>query len=255
MTKIAGDLKKLQGSWTVVELEVEGAKMPFGGSKIVIDGDQFTTVGMGSSYSGAMEIQPSKQPKTFDVLFAAGPHKGKRSLGIYELDGDTWRICMGFAGVKTRPEKFATAPKSGYALETLKRDRVAKAAAEEGPGAPTELDGEWAMVSGVMNGNAMPESTIKTGRRISNGNQLTVLFGKQVFLNARIQLDPAQSPKHVDYVLAAGGPAQLGIYQLDGKTLTVCMAAAGDPRPGDFSAARNSARSLTVWKLVRGNRA
>ncbi len=137
---------------------------------------------------------------------------------------------MGFAGVRNRPEKFATAPKTGFALETLKRDRDSEAA-DEDDGAATEIDGEWSMVSGAMNGNAMPAITLKTGRRVSKGNGLTVLFGRQAFLTARVKLDPSQSPKHIDYILASGGPAQLGIYRLDGKTLTVSMAAAGDPRP------------------------
>ncbi len=260
MKKLTGDLKKLQGSWTVTTLEVEGARMTFGGSKIILEGDRFTTVAMGGDYSGVMILDSTADPKTFDVLFDEGPHKGKKSLGIYKLDGETslnmtWTICMGFAGVKNRPKDFATSPGTGFALETLVREGVAKQAEPEADaGSPTELEGEWAMVSGSMDGHPMQAGMVKTGRRVTRGNQLTVLFGGQVFIKARVSLDDTKSPKHIDYVVGSGDvstKAQQGIYELKGNTLTICMAPAGQPRPAEFSSSKGDGRSLTIWKLIR----
>lgn len=251
MTKLTGDLKKLQGSWTITQMEVEGVKYPFAGSKIIVDGGSFTTVSMGGDYGGTVEVNSAAKPKTFDLLFTTGPHAGKKSLGIYELKGDTWKICMGFAGVKNRPEEFATKPGTGFALETLKRESVADATAEAKTesSSATELEGEWAMVSGSVDGQPMQAGMIKTGRRVTTGDQLTVLFGKQAVIKARLKLDPKKSPKHIDYILA-GGDAQLGVYKLVGSQLTVCMASVGEPRPADFNASKGSHRTLTVWKPV-----
>ena len=175
--------------------------------------------------------------------------------------GDTWRICLAFAGIKTRPKEFATKPGTGFALETLKRGDVLpepEPADETDAGLPTELEGEWSMVSGSADGYPMHASMVKSGRRIAKGNRLTVLFGSEVFMKARIKLDPSKSPKEIDYAIAAGasaGSAQLGIYQLDGelakRTLKLCMAPTGQPRPTDFSTVKGDGRILTGWKPAK----
>jgi uncharacterized protein (TIGR03067 family) len=252
-----GDLKKLQGNWTVAELEVEGRKMPYSGSKVVLDGQKFTTIAMGNDYGGTVDLDATKSPKTFDLIFTSGPHKGLKSLGIYELDGETWRICLAFAGIQTRPKEFATTPGSGLALETLKRGDISEPAestvgVDAGPA--TELEGEWAMVSGSFDGHPMEASLVKLGRRILRGSQLTVLFGSQVFMKARVKLDSSKSPKQIDYAIASGAngaSTQLGIYERDGTTLKLCMAAAGQPRPTDFTSAKGDGRTLTMWKPVK----
>jgi uncharacterized protein (TIGR03067 family) len=248
-----GDLEKLQGTWTIVDLEVEGRAMP-GGSRVVLEGDRFTTIAMGSDYGGTVELNSAKSPKTFDLLFTSGPHKGAKSLGVYELDGDTWRICLAFAGIKTRPKEFATKPGSGFALETLRRGDLSLAgepSAEADAGPPTELEGDWEMVSGSFDGYPMQASLVKQGRRTARGNRLTVMFGGQVYMKARVTLDSSTSPKQIDYAVAAGvgaGTVQLGIYEMDEKKLKLCMSPAGQSRPNDFTSVKGDGRTLTVWK-------
>src|SRR5438552_3529927 len=152
------DLDKLQGSWNVTSLEVDGQKMPApGGARILICGTRFQSLGMGAVYEGTVEVDGKKKPKTFDMIFTAGPEKGNRSLGIYELKGDDWKICLTVTG-KKRPAKFATTPGSGCALETLTRgtgEAMEEAAEETSDAAPVassvndpapEIEGEWQMV-------------------------------------------------------------------------------------------------------------
>jgi uncharacterized protein (TIGR03067 family) len=122
---MTSDLEKLQGTWRIATLEIDGNAMPATGS-ISIQGDRFTTAAMGAEYSGTIQIDAAKRPKRFDLVFDSGPHTGSRSLGIYQLEGDSWRICLGFAG-NPRPISFATAPGSGHAMETLVRGATAKA--------------------------------------------------------------------------------------------------------------------------------
>ena len=92
MAKRKTDLENLQGSWTIVTLQIDGAEMPPGGAKIVVKGDKFTTISMGATYNGIVTLYDAQTPKAFDLKFTAGPEKGNTSLGIYDLDGDHWKI-------------------------------------------------------------------------------------------------------------------------------------------------------------------
>jgi uncharacterized protein (TIGR03067 family) len=120
---MSSDAEILQGTWNIDSLEVEGMKMSrdsFSGAQIILDGIVFATRAMGAPYRGTFVVNDAAVPKTIDILFNEGPHSGSSSLGIYELDGDQWKLCLGFAGI-CRPKDFATSPGSGHALETLTR--------------------------------------------------------------------------------------------------------------------------------------
>jgi uncharacterized protein (TIGR03067 family) len=114
------DIDKLQGTWNIVSLEMEGRAIPGVIGSISLAGDRFTTSGMGAAYEGTATFDESKSPREFNLNFETGPEKGNTSLGIYELDGDTWRICLSTRGT-TRPAKFAAEPGTGFALEVLNR--------------------------------------------------------------------------------------------------------------------------------------
>lgn len=117
-------LAGIQGEWKVVALEMDGVSldpMTFAGSKIVIEANRFTSLGMGEPYMGTIEIQDSGDPKTFAMHFTEGPEKGNTNFGIYELNGNTWKICLSTKGGPA-PPKFATTQGSGLALEVLQRD-------------------------------------------------------------------------------------------------------------------------------------
>jgi uncharacterized protein (TIGR03067 family) len=117
-------MEALQGVWNIVSLEIDGRTLPapaIGGAKIVIQGDHFTSIGMGTPYEGTIALDPTAIPKTFDLNFVTGPETGNTNLGIYELDGDVWRICLATRGT-TRPTKFVAEPGTGVAVEVLERD-------------------------------------------------------------------------------------------------------------------------------------
>jgi len=127
------DLAKLQGEWTVVFLEVDGiapAPSTFAGAKIVIDGDRFTSLGMGAVFEGNLAVNSTASPKVLRMMFTAGPEKGNTNHGIYELDGDRLRLCLSVTGGPA-PTEFATSPGSGRALETL--DRANRAPSQPPP--------------------------------------------------------------------------------------------------------------------------
>ena len=116
-------IEKLQGVWNIVSLEIDGRTMPasmLGGARIEIQGDHFTSIGMGATYEGKIEIDATRIPRTLNMNFTAGPEKGNTSLGIYELDEDTWRLCITTRGAD-RPTTFAGEAGTGNAFEILKR--------------------------------------------------------------------------------------------------------------------------------------
>jgi uncharacterized protein (TIGR03067 family) len=114
-----------------------------------------------------------------------------------------------------------------------------------------QLEGEWSMVSGEINGQAMPEEYRKNASRVAKAGETTVMIAGQLFMKARYTIDPAKKPKTIDYDVIEGptkGKKQLGIYELGEGTVKFCFASPGQERPTDFSAKEGSGRTLSAWK-------
>jgi len=220
-----------------------------GGACIVIQGSTFQSLGMGAEYEGTLELNARKKPKHFDLLFNKGPEAGNPALGIYELNGEDWKLCLTLTG-SARPEKFAAAPGSGHALETLRRGpaKPVREPAPEEPGEPVvELEGEWQMVACIFDGDSLPDSMLKTGRRAARGNESSTWFGEGLIMQARYTVDRDAMPHAIDYTLR-DGTVQFGIWKLEGEVLHVCFAPPGKPRPADFTSPRGNGHTYTAWK-------
>ena len=73
-----GDLDRLQGTWTITAMEMDGESLPSGNfteARVVIEGSRFTSLGMGETYAGTLELDPSKKPVmiTFSLDRASTP--------------------------------------------------------------------------------------------------------------------------------------------------------------------------------------
>jgi uncharacterized protein (TIGR03067 family) len=121
------ELSRFEGTWQFVSIEIEGKKVPEeqvkNSGKLVLKGDQFTLRQGDVTYKGTLKVDLTQKPKRIDITFTDGPEKGRTSLGIYELDGDTYKVCIGLTG-KDRPTEFASKPGSGHVLEVLKREKA-----------------------------------------------------------------------------------------------------------------------------------
>jgi uncharacterized protein (TIGR03067 family) len=147
------------------------------------------------------------------------------------------------AGVRRRPERFATAKGTGHALQTLRRGVAPAAVASvsaAGDGPPTELEGEWRMLSCIQNGKPLAKSYVQYTRRVFAGDRATLYIGDQVSAQSRFMLNAPE----IDYT----DLDQAGIYELDGNKLKIAVAERGGQRPSDFSAKPGDRRTVTAWK-------
>jgi uncharacterized protein (TIGR03067 family) len=106
------ELKKFQGAWTFESVEAGGKEVPiaeFKGITVTFEGDKYTVKkGDEVIQVATQKLDPSKSPKTLDVTVVEGPHKGAVMLGIYEISGDTLKVCFDPEG-KKRPTEFKSA--------------------------------------------------------------------------------------------------------------------------------------------------
>ena len=94
---IADELKRFEATWRFVEIEVGGQKVPekaFAKDTLILKGKTFASFVAGKLVHGEFKIDPLATPKTIDIIFTEGPGKGHSQKGIYELDGDTQKICI-----------------------------------------------------------------------------------------------------------------------------------------------------------------
>jgi uncharacterized protein (TIGR03067 family) len=105
------ELKKFQGTWTFESVEAGGKEVPaaeFEGVTVTFVGDKYTVKkGDEVVQAATQKLDPSKSPKTLDVTVADGPNKGAVMLGIYEISGDTLKVCFDPEG-KKRPTQLKT---------------------------------------------------------------------------------------------------------------------------------------------------
>jgi uncharacterized protein (TIGR03067 family) len=114
-----------------------------------------------------------------------------------------------------------------------------------------KLEGEWSMVSGEREGQAIPEMYLKSGTRVFKDGVVTVKFGDMLLMTAKVTLDTSKLPKTIDYDVTDGmfkGKKQLGIYEFDGETAKFCFANPGEARPTSFKTNAGSGQTSTVWK-------
>jgi uncharacterized protein (TIGR03067 family) len=157
----------LQDAWNFVLVERGGVKQPRQKrgedyQVITFKGDKFT-VKRGDTVlqAGTQKFDPGKTPKTVDLTVTEGEGKGTVQLGIYELSGDSLKVCLDPEG-KKRPGEFQSTAESGYFLATLQRERQAGVDPKD---ASVVYDAPWRMNSGfkAYNGKAYDVAALHVG--------------------------------------------------------------------------------------------
>ena len=128
------DLALLQGEWTMVSGSADGQPMPepmLKQMKRSCKGDE-TTVAMAGRifFKAKITLDAGKKPKAIDYEMTEGLTKGKKQLGIYEVEGDTLKSCFAKPGAE-RPADFTSQPGDGHTLSVWKRAKLVTPAPDQ----------------------------------------------------------------------------------------------------------------------------
>ncbi len=251
----------LDGTWTVVSAEKGGEKLPdelIKTVKLTFKGKKLTFELLGEKKEGSFKIDSTKKPATIDLMM-----EDKTAPGIYQLDGDTLKICAAEPG-EARPKDFK-ADAGNRMLVVLKRvaatrdkdgkdsaDKKKDAAEEEvcvqddkGKDDAAKLQGTWRVQTLTESGKAAPAEIAKKFKLVIDGERIT-LHGDSSPKDGTFKLDATKSPKHIDITIK--DKQGLGIYKLQGDSLTLALGETLRGRPTAFASEEGSRIALVVLK-------
>lgn len=108
-------LEKFQGSWQAVSvINLDGKPASADEvlhTRLVVKGNTFTLIDKTNTIRGTFSIDPTRVPKTIDVMLEGAKPEDK-ILGIYRLEGELRRSCFVLPG-KDRPKDLPSEGK-GY---------------------------------------------------------------------------------------------------------------------------------------------
>ena len=121
------ELDRLQGTWKVLRVDVNGAPMPlkaFQKVTILVKGDEITFTLEDKIYDKlTFDPDPTTKPRSADLRHTSGLKKGVRERAIYELQGDQLKLCIAQPRQK-RPTDFISEEGTGQQLFLLKRAKA-----------------------------------------------------------------------------------------------------------------------------------
>ncbi len=202
----------------------------------VIEGNRITWVGRdGERIYVTFTIDPFKAPKQIDFTFVNGPHRGQKSIGIYEpaWGNENYRwLCM------TDPGTDAPRPTDVSASSFKKQSMIGmhQITPPEKPSAAKALE----RFQGVWNMTAC-DSTLRTfgaTQQEASKWQWTIkgdeiLWSRQGDVwKLKLDVDPSKLPKEMDLTYLSGpfkGAKCLGMYEFGGVDRQSLMIAIQDP--------------------------
>ena len=118
------DLAKLEGTWTLVAMEVDGKPVPEAklvSASLTISSNKYSLTSRNKLHEVEIKLDASKSPKEIDMTFLDGPNKDRVGKGIYELDGDKLKICRSLDPQDERPKDFKTEGRVNYFVMVWER--------------------------------------------------------------------------------------------------------------------------------------
>jgi len=122
----AQEYRAFEGTWRFVAMQVGGKDLPaeqFKTSRLIFKGHDFTAINNAGTTRGTFSVDTTKSPKAMDVTITDGPAKGAIFRNIYELKGDTYKLCGSTTKGKDRAKEFDSKPGSGYMIQVLEREK------------------------------------------------------------------------------------------------------------------------------------
>jgi uncharacterized protein (TIGR03067 family) len=114
------------------------------------------------------------------------------------------------------------------------------------------LQGVWIAHSMEADGKPASEAAVKPIRFTFKTDKLLIAgnFNDDREEECDYRVDPTQSPKHLEFLPPKDGKAVLGIYEVKGDELKICLrhASSSDGRPAEFKTIADSKLRLIVFK-------
>ncbi len=117
------DAKAVQGTWKPAKAELAGRLMDEAVVKTIslkLEAGKYEVFVGDKPDKGTYTLDSTAKPKEMTVTGTEGPNHGKTFPAIYELKGDTLRICYDLSGAK-RPTEFKSVAGTKLYLVTYKR--------------------------------------------------------------------------------------------------------------------------------------
>ena len=246
-------LQSLQGVWTmqVCDSATEG----FGDKMkivrywrwIIQDNEIQWLRSRGKVWKMAFSADSTKWPNEIDLTYLDGPHKGKKSLGMYRwggIRGNTLELSIQDPGADApRPKKIGM---RSYESSLIFMDRL-------------DVDKELASLQGTWKFDVFYTDTLskpargKEQRCVIKGNEIAWTSTDGERIRVSFAIDPAKVPNEIDMTFLSGphkGRKCLGIYQhgIGGAVLSFCVAdpSADVPRPKDISYGTLEGKTMIV---------
>jgi uncharacterized protein (TIGR03067 family) len=120
----ADEWKKLAGTWKVDAATVNGddSTALFKDTVLTLEEGKYKVTFAKTNDVGTITLDPAKNPKQMTIMGTDGPSKGKTLPAIYEVDGDTLKVCYATEG-KDPPKEFKSTAESKTLLVTYKRGK------------------------------------------------------------------------------------------------------------------------------------
>jgi uncharacterized protein (TIGR03067 family) len=252
-SEAAADRDRLQGSWAMVSLEINGEKADddeIKAARLLVEGERYNPIYDERNVSETYILHPEMTPKGIDFTYSEGPRKGETVRGIYKLEGDRYTLCRAIQADDARPREFATRPDSNLAMVVWTRISAGDVARRRAVEVERKsLAGTWVGALGLHDGRPIVEDEPRQVRLIVSGDGYELERGEKTDRGTMV-IDPTASPKTMDLVITEGefkGETWTGIYEVAGYIHRACFAPAGKPRPTQFASPPGSGHVLWVF--------
>ncbi len=232
--KTAADLELLQGKWICVSHLIGRSPIPsIKEETIEVRGDRFMETVRITTAAVTIRTDRSVVPNRIELTAdnPGGAPIVKR--GVFRLDGDVLTICFVSKPDLPIPTDFTSGSGSQRSLWVWRRDA-------EPSKQRVDLDGIWIPVKIVMNGVEFPK--ISEHKRFVIGDQKLVM--NDIWIHKGfLHLNASTTPKQIDFEDPEPAHEALrtsvGIYRLEGDTLTEAHDTKKNGRPANFDPGRS----------------
>jgi uncharacterized protein (TIGR03067 family) len=125
--------------------------------------------------------------------------------------------------------------------------------ADDAPKGDKDLEGAWQETVTVLDGKELKTPSEEKGELIIQGDMATVKYPDRTDSD-KFKIDATKTPKAIDITVIEGsgkGTTSLGVYEVKGDELRICVAMPGKDRPAAVASKEGSGLTLVTLKRVK----